>query len=202
MFLDWFGGAGETAVDRALVVNDLAAGREMVEKELLVAGFSVLFAADNREALGLLDAERPDLIVTDHHKPRLDGIELVRRVRAVSDVPIVILTTFGSISECERAMRAGADRFLQLRRDLARFGGLCRELLEKREPRRVLAEGVTVEEARALRQLELRSDLQRLVVECRGNIAEIARRTKRDRSTVRYHLRRMDLLRKKSAEGS
>ncbi len=181
-------------MDRALVVNDLAAGREMVEKELLVVGFSVLFAADKREALRLLDAERPDLIVTDHHKPRLDGIELVRRVRAVSDVPIVILTTFGSISECERAMRMGADRFLQFRRDLARLGRLCRELLDKTEPRRVLAKGITAEEARAVGQRELRSLLQRLVVECRGNTAEIARRMNRDRSTVRYHLRRMDLL--------
>ena len=125
----------------------------------------------------------------------------VEVVRAVSDVPFVILTTFGSISECEQAMRAGADLFLQFRRDLARLGGLCRELLERSEPRRVLAQGLTAEEARALGQRELRSVLQRLVVECRGNIAEIARRTKRDRSTVRYHLRRMDLLRKNSAEG-
>jgi DNA-binding NtrC family response regulator len=184
-----------------LVVNDLAAGREMVEKELLLVGFSVLFAADSREALDLLGAERPDLIVTEHRKPRLDGIELVQRVRLVSDMPVVILTAFGSISDCERAMRAGADRFLQFRRDLARLGQLCRELVEKSEPRRVSGEGFTAEEARALAQRELRSRLQRLVVECRGNTAEIARRMKRDRSTVRYHLRRMDLLGKTSAEG-
>ncbi len=188
-------------MDRALVVNDLAAGREMVEKELLVAGFSVLFAADSREALGLLGAERPDLIVTEHRKPRLDGIELVRCVHAVSEVPVVILTAFGSISECERAMRAGADRFLQFRRDLARLGQLCRELVDGSEPRRVPGKGLTAEEARALGQRELRSRLQRLVVECRGNTAEIARRMNRDRSTVRYHLRRMDLLGRNSAEG-
>ena len=104
------------------------------------------------------------------------------------------VTTFGSISECEQAMRAGADRFLQFRRDLATLGKVCRELLEQGAPRRALAESLTAEEARALGQRELRNDLQRLVVECRGNIAEIARRTKRDRSTVRYHLRRMELL--------
>ena len=195
------GGAGETAVYRALVVNDLAAGREMVEKELRVGGFSVLFAEDDREALELLDAESPDLIVMDHRRPRLDAIELVRRVRVVSDVPIVILTAFGSISDCEGAMRVGADRFLQFRRYLARLGSLCRELVEKQEPRRALAREVTAEDARALADRDLRSTLQRLIVECRGNTAEIARRMKRDRSTVRYHLRRLDLLSKNQSEG-
>jgi DNA-binding NtrC family response regulator len=181
-------------MQRALIVDDLAADRELVGRELAAAGFALSFAADGREALDRLETERPDLIVTDHRVPRVDAIALLRRVRAVSDVPVVILTTSGSIPDCERAMRSGADRFLQFRRDLGRLGAVARAVVESHETRRVAAAEVTAEEARALGQRELRSLLQRLVVECRGNIAEIARRMDRDRSTIRYHLRRMGLL--------
>jgi DNA-binding NtrC family response regulator len=184
-------------MDRVLIVDDYGAGREIVARALETAGFSISFAAVGREALDLLDDERPDVIVTDHHRPDVDAIDFVRRVRMVSDVPVVVLTAFGSIPECERAMREGASRFLQFRRDVDRLGSVARELIESGAPRRFgreRREKRTAEQARALRQGAMRERLQRLVVECDGNLAEIARRIGRDRSTVRYHLRRMGRL--------
>jgi DNA-binding NtrC family response regulator len=181
-------------MQRALIVDDLAADRELMGRELAAAGFQLSFATDDREALDRLATEHPDLIVTNHCAPRVDAIALLRRVRAVSDIPVVILTTAGTISDCERAMRSGADRFLQFGRDLTRLGEIARAVVEGGETSRASGAGVTAEEARALGQRELRRLLQRLVVECRGNIAEIARRMDRDRSTIRYHLRRMGLL--------
>ena len=197
-------------MNRALVVADLAAGREVIGKELVEAGFGLLFTESVAEVLFLLEAEQPHVIVTDHDKPRVDGLELVRRVRAVSDVPVVVLTAFGSIPDCEQAMRLGADRFLQYRRDLDRLGQVARELVDPGHARRLMSTApstastitpttaptpaLTTEDARALRERELRERLQTLVIECRGNIAEVARRMERDRSTIRYHLRRLGLL--------
>lgn len=181
---------------RVLVVEGQGAAREVVRHALGEAGFRLRFAAAGEEALRCFQTESLDLIVTDHHLPRVDGIELVRRIRAESDVPVVILTACGSIPDCERAMRAGADRFLQTRRDAERLARVARELVESRGSRRNAASTpeLTAEQARALGQRELQNRLKRLVVECRGNIAEIARRMNRDRSTIRYHLRRMGLL--------
>ncbi len=181
-------------MERALVVESLESGPPLVGHALVDAGFSVCFASSPSQALELLESERPDLIVTDHRDSGLDAVALVRSVRAVSAVPIVVLTACGSIADCERAMRAGANRFLQLRRDLDRLGAVAREVVETAEACPRAGARLTTEEARALGRRQLRSRLQHLVIECRGNIAEIARRMDRDRSTVRYHLRRMGLL--------
>jgi len=197
---------------RALVVDDLESGRMIVGRGLIDAGFEISYACDGVEAMVRLRETQPDVIVSDFQMPRLDGLQLLQRVREVSDVPFVMITVYGSIPDCERAMRQGADRFLQFARDSERVGEVARALVEAAreragavhgsggklpevapidDPRRVPC---TAEEARARVQRELQHELQRLVVECRGNIAEMARRLGRDRSTVRYHLRRLGLL--------
>jgi len=183
---------------RALVVDDLAKGREILGERLVEAGFEVSYAQDGIEALGVLRKLRPDLIVSDFQMPRLDGMGLLRRVRELSDVPFVMITDFGSIPDCEAAMRRGADRYLQFAQDVDRIGVVARSLVESMaDEGKPLADPdrpVTAEEARIRAQVDLRAELQHLVVECHGNIAEIARRMARDRSTVRYHLRRFGLL--------
>jgi len=187
---------------RALVVDDRAAGREIIGRELVKAKFSVLFASDIRETLMLLDSERLNLIVTDHREHGVDGIELVRSVRGLSDVPVVVLAASGSIPDCECAMREGANRYLLFHDGIDNLGDVAGDVVFDDSQRRSVSEALTTEEARALNESELRCVLQRLVVECRGNIAEIARRMNRDRSTVRYHLRRMGMLDGRSVQVS
>jgi len=181
-------------MDRALIVDDVAAVREIVGKELCGAGFAIEVAVDVEEASDVRGRIRLDLVVAGHRQPGIDAIDLVRRFRSVSDVPIVVLAAVPSIDDCEQAMRAGADRFLRLGGDVKALGNAARELLRERSQSTRAGETVTREEARAIAQHELRTLLQRLLIECRGNIAEIARRMNRDRSTIRYHLRRLDML--------
>lgn len=200
---------------RALVVDDLESGRMIVGRGLIDAGFEISYACDGLEAMERLHEGWPDVIVSDFQMPRLDGLQLLRRVREISEVPFVMITVYGSIPDCEAAMRHGADRFLQFARDSERVGEVARGLVEAMRGRVGMARAAggqlfeatrldqqdmpcTAEEARARVQRELQTELQRLVVECRGNIAEMARRMGRDRSTVRYHLRRLGLL---AAEG-
>jgi CheY-like chemotaxis protein len=202
----------------ALVVDDLAESRLVLAERLAAADFEVETAADGLAAVDAFRRAGHDLVVTDVRMPRLNGIGLVRRIRETSSVPIVVVTAYPSVPDCEEALRVGADRYLQLRRDLERVGRIARELLANSRCRRPPASGaelrhaaenghgtarhggaleppvITAEEARRLGRRELRRELERQVVACRGNIAEIARRMGRDRSTIRYHLRRLGLL--------
>jgi DNA-binding NtrC family response regulator len=189
------------ASESALIVDDLADGREILGDRLARAGFAISYAADGLAAFNAFVQNQPDLIVTDSQMPRLNGIGLVRRVREISDVPVVMITAFGSIPDCEEAMRVGADRYLQFRRDLDRVGQVARELVTVRHARKdgngrsnPAHRAMTANDARLLAQQELRDELQKHLIDCRGNIAEMARRMGKDRSTIRYHLRRLGML--------
>lgn len=203
---------------RALVVVDPAEAQKSLGDRLAAAGFEITYARDGLEAFNAFVGRRVDLIVTDWQMPGLNGIGLVRRIRKISNVPVVMITAFGSIPDCEEAMRVGVDRYLQFGRDLDRVGEIARELMrhpragpptpkrmngspernfqasEVRSRRFDLAR-MTASEARLLARRELREELQRHLFECRGNVAEMARRMGKDRSTIRYHLRRLELLR-------
>ena len=207
-------GLGE--IRSALIVDDLAEAREAVGDRLCRVGFSVVYAEDGLDAFDAFVRDEPDLIVTDWQMPRLNGIGLVRRIRQISNVPVVMLTAFGSIPDCEEAMRVGADRYLQFRRDLDRVGEVACELIRDRvadegKIRRALptpatgvgrfrqaSAGMTVAEARSLAQQKFRDELQRQLFDCDGNVAEMERRMGKDRSTIRYHLRRLGMLEPKS----
>lgn len=209
-------GLGE--IGSALVVDDLAEAREVVGDRLCRVGFSVVYAEDGLDAFDAFVRDEPDVIVTDWQMPRLNGIGLVRRIRQISNVPVVMLTAFGSIPDCEEAMRVGVDRYLQFRRDLDRVGEVACELIRDRvgnegKIRRALptpatgagrfrqaSAGMTVAEARSLAQQKFREELQRQVFACDGNVAEMGRRMGKDRSTIRYHLRRLDMLELKTSK--
>jgi DNA-binding NtrC family response regulator len=139
---------------------------------------------------------QPDLIVTDCQMPRLDGIGLLRQIREFSDVPVIIMTAFASIADCEKAIRLGANRYLQFRRDLDGVGSVACELVGSSRAERGLTglPDMTARRARSMAREELRGELEILLLDCRGNIAEMARRMGRDRSTIRYHLSRLGML--------
>lgn len=179
-----------------LVVDDHAEARGVLADRLVRAGFEPSYAEDGFEALGVFGRNPSDLILTDRRMPGLDGIGLVRRIREISDVPIIMITAFASVSDCEEAMRVGANRYLDYRRDLDRVGSVARELVGRAVcvPGPATSRAITATEVRLQAKLELQRELQSLLVECRGNIAEVARRMGKDRSTIRYHLRRLGML--------
>jgi CheY-like chemotaxis protein len=97
---------------KILVVEDNLDTRELFHLYLSTEGFTVVTASDGREGLYMAQAERPDLIITDMNMPNLDGITLVRQLRAQAefkDVPIIVCTAFG-IESRDNAIRAGANR--------------------------------------------------------------------------------------------
>jgi DNA-binding response OmpR family regulator len=75
-----------------LVVDDETTMRETLAWNLEREGYRVVEAADDREALDRFDREHPDLVLLDLMLPELSGIEVCRRMRTVSEVPILMLT--------------------------------------------------------------------------------------------------------------
>ncbi|MCA9287378.1 MAG: sigma-54-dependent Fis family transcriptional regulator [Phycisphaerales bacterium] len=92
-----------------LVVDDKEMMRESVGATLRRAGFEVCEAGDGGAALETIARVRPDAVVTDLRMPGLTGIELLERVRAIDeDLPVVLMTAFGTVETAVGAMKAGA----------------------------------------------------------------------------------------------
>jgi two-component system, OmpR family, response regulator VicR len=95
-----------------LVADDEDIVREVVERYLVREGYDVRLAADGEEALRLARAERPDLVVLDLMLPKVDGLEVCRRLRSEGDVPIVMLTAKGEETDRIVGLTLGADDYL------------------------------------------------------------------------------------------
>ncbi|MGI9016278.1 MAG: response regulator [Euzebya sp.] len=97
---------------RILVVEDDKTVAEVVSRYLAREGFEVEHVGDGAVALARLQDRIPDLIVLDLMLPGIDGREVCRRVRAVSDVPIIMLTALGETGDRIAGLEIGADDYL------------------------------------------------------------------------------------------
>ncbi len=104
---------------KALIVDDSSVMRKIVERSLRQAGLDlaqVLEAGNGSEALGVLQREKVDLILSDINMPVMDGLEFVRQLQAFPDakrVPIVMITTEGSESHVVQALQLGAKGYIR-----------------------------------------------------------------------------------------
>src|SRR5687767_8075495 len=95
-----------------LVVDDEPPIVRLVRSKLLADGYSVETAGSGEEAIAFLDHERPDLIILDLMMPGIDGFETLRRVRAKSQVPVILLTARSGDADVSRGFHSGADDYL------------------------------------------------------------------------------------------
>jgi two-component system sensor histidine kinase and response regulator WspE len=98
-----------------LVVDDSPLTRELICSLLEAVGYQIANAADGQEALEKLAREPVDMVVTDLEMPRMDGLELTRRLKSHATyrgLPVVIITTRGSEADRRRGMEAGADGYI------------------------------------------------------------------------------------------
>jgi two-component system chemotaxis response regulator CheY len=96
---------------RILTIDDSKTMRDMLMFTLTDAGFDVLQAVDGQDGLDVLGRERVDVIITDINMPRMDGYEVIRRLRSNSDhkrTPILVLTTESEAEKRNLARSAGA----------------------------------------------------------------------------------------------
>jgi CheY-like chemotaxis protein len=99
---------------RILLVEDNELGRDMLSRRLGRAGFEVLTAADGAQALVLMRAEQPALVLMDMSLPVMDGWTACRSARAEDStrhIPIIALTAHAMADDRDNALAAGCDDF-------------------------------------------------------------------------------------------
>ena len=96
------------AVQKILVADDEASIRRILETRLKMVGYDVVVAEDGEEAVEVFNKTNPDLVVLDVMMPKMDGYGVTREIRRTSDVPIIILTALGDVSERITGLELGA----------------------------------------------------------------------------------------------
>jgi DNA-binding response OmpR family regulator len=120
---------------RVLVVEDDAEIADVLRRSLRQEGYEVKISADGVEALDVATGFVPDLVVLDLGLPRLDGIEVCRRLRAEGDVPILMLTARAETEDRVGGLDSGADDYLVKPFERQELLARIRALLRRRPPR-------------------------------------------------------------------
>ena len=100
---------------KIMIVDDCPTTRKILGHYLKTRGYSVVFAENGLDAIEKLGADAVNLIMTDLNMPYMDGIELIKTLRAdtdLSSIPILMVTTENDDAEKEKALSSGADGYL------------------------------------------------------------------------------------------
>jgi len=118
-----------------LIVNDEPDQLKLMRNLLDKAGYSVITAADGREALAMAKQQRPDLVISDVSMPEMNGLEFCRHIRSDTElktVPILLVSALQKDTETVVAgLRAGADDYLEIPFDSTRLIAKVSRLLER-----------------------------------------------------------------------
>ena len=167
---------------RVLVVDDEQQILRALRVILREAGFEALPAATGEEALDLAALQRPDAAIIDLLLPDIDGVELARRLREWTDMPLIVLSAVGEEDAKVRALAAGADDYVTKpfgpRELVARLQANLRRTAPEREEAEVSVDGLEVDLARRTVRVQgeevhltpTEFDLLRLLVRNRGRL--------------------------------
>ena len=125
----------DTLIGRVLVVEDDEDIADVLRRSLRQEGHEVRTAGDGEEALSMAAEFVPDLVILDLGLPKLDGVEVCRKLRAAGDVPILILTARSDTGDRVEGLDAGADDYLDTPFDRSELLARIRALLRRRPPR-------------------------------------------------------------------
>lgn len=120
---------------RILVVDDDPEIVSFVRRGLAYEGYKVDTAADGSEALAKAREKEPDLVILDIMMPGIDGLEVSKRLRQGSDVPILMLTAKGTVADKVTGLESGADDYLVKPFAFDELLARVRALLRRHQPR-------------------------------------------------------------------
>ncbi len=120
---------------RVLVVEDDVEIAGALRRSLALEGYDVELAGDGVEALSEADTFEPDAVVLDLGLPKLDGVEVCRRLREQGDVPILVLTARDAVESRVEGLDSGADDYLVKPFERPELLARVRALLRRRPPR-------------------------------------------------------------------
>jgi len=119
---------------RIIVVEDAPEVAELLAERLGAEGFDVRIVADGQSGLSAARQEHPDLVILDRSLPGLDGLEVCRRIRQTSDVPILMLTAYGEVPDRIEGLNSGASDYLPKPFDLDELVARVHAQLRMRRP--------------------------------------------------------------------
>jgi two-component system response regulator MprA len=127
--------ANDADTGRVLVVEDDEAIADVLRRTLRQEGHEVRSSVDGLDALVAAEEFVPDVVILDLGLPDLDGVEVCRRLRAESDVPILILTARGELGDRVVGLDSGADDYLVKPFERQELLARMRALMRRRPPR-------------------------------------------------------------------
>lgn len=143
---------------KILVVDDEQAVRESLRRSLSFNGYEVLTANDGLEAVEMVRAENPELLILDVMMPNMDGLEVCRTLRSEGwDRPILVLTARDGVSDRVAGLDAGADDYLPKPFALEELLARVRSLVRRASADSIAAEA-PVESKLSFEDLELDAD--------------------------------------------
>jgi DNA-binding response OmpR family regulator len=151
-----------------LLVDDEDSIQTLLTFPLERDGYRVVQARDGEEALRRFGDENVDLVVLDVMLPRLDGLEVCKRLRSQSDVPIIMLTARGEELDKVLGLELGADDYITKPFSIREFRSRVRALLRRAATPRAAAEREAV-----IDRGDLKIDLPRRTVEIRGETIQL-----------------------------
>jgi len=152
-----------------LLVDDEDAVRKVLAFPLERDGYSVVQAADGEEALRQFGSHDVDLVVLDIMLPRLDGLEVCKRLRATSTVPIIMLTARDDELDKVIGLELGADDYITKPFSIREFRSRVRALLRRARA----VQGTGADPAERIEQGDLVIDIPRRTVEVRGEPVQL-----------------------------
>jgi len=149
---------------RILLVDDEQPIQTLLSFPLQRDGYEVVSASDGREALARFEESRPDLVILDLMLPKIDGLEVCRRIRSRSAVPIIMLTAKSEELDKVIGLELGADDYITKPFSVREFRSRVKAVL-----RRAALARTDAEDEEPIEALALRIDSTKRTVTVRGD---------------------------------
>jgi adenylate cyclase len=153
---------------RILIVDDTPANIEILQMRLAAHGYEIITAGDGEEALEVIGEQRPDLILLDIMMPKIDGIEVCRRVKAddaLPFIPIILITSKADPKDIVTGLEAGAEEYLTKPVEHTALVARVKSMLRIKELHDKGQEQATRLEEQAVELVELNQGLEQRVAE-------------------------------------
>ncbi|MFQ6122921.1 MAG: response regulator [Dehalococcoidales bacterium] len=122
--------------EKILIVEDNLQNMRLMEMTLRARNYVLLKATDGEEALDIAIRERPDLIIMDIQLPKVNGLEVTKRLRqmpALSHIPIIALTAYAMKGDREKFIEAGCDAYLSKPINTRELPGVVGKILKRQK---------------------------------------------------------------------
>jgi two-component system KDP operon response regulator KdpE len=149
-----------------LVVDDEAGILRLIKLELSAQGFRVITASSGEEALRLAEEQRPDAVLLDIMMPEITGLEVMRRLRERTNIPVLLVTAKDKDADKVRGLELGADDYIVKPFSPDELGARVRAVLRR---------GLGQDVERVVRAGDVEIDLTRRLVKRNGNPVAVTR---------------------------